>query len=324
MNEALRLLRKVVRRWGYDLKRSEQFVLRPVKGLDQIDSVQALKRVREVFDNTDERKETDLDRVIVYLRTCLRPNRNRDTRRRLTGVSNEENALRCLRSTITAINRFVDRMGQDQISIVVLDDHSDPNMKEHLQSVVASARCKSDFRTTHIQGQGPSLHEQFSDSRDRNALVYFCEDDYLHEADALIEMWEFYRQVYGATSEHCVIYPQEHETLYTSYYPSYILAGAKRRWRTMNDATHTFFTHGHVVDRYWKYFENTKYMGVRDKRHLASERVTTNRLYDHIPGFSPIPPVAVHLQYEELLPPFYDWRPLWDANPLDRPLPPTE
>jgi hypothetical protein len=55
-------------------------------------------------------------------------------------------------------------------------------------------------------------------------------------------------------------------------------------------------------------------MGLKNSklRHLGSERKTTDRLFDHIPGFSPIPAVAVHLQETHCLPPFFDWKELWD------------
>lgn len=120
------------------------------------------------------------------------------------------------------------------------------------------------------------------------------------------------KKIYEQTGSHILIHPQEHELIYSQFnYPSYILLGENRRWRTMSNATHTFFTHGSVVREFWDYFENTKFVGVKEKRHLGSEKKTTDQLFKHIPGFSPIPAVAVHFQTEECLPPFFDWKELW-------------
>lgn len=161
------------------------------------------------------------------------------------------------------------------------------------------------------------MHEHFSFAKDKEALIYFCEDDYLHEKSAISEMVRFYKKVYEQTGSHLLIHPQEHELIYSQYnYPSYILLGENRRWRTISHATHTFFTHSTVVKKYWDYFENTKYMGLKKSkvRHLGSEKKTTDQLFNHIPGFSPIPAIAIHLQTENCLPPFFDWRALWEKT----------
>ena len=126
-------------------------------------------------------------------------------------------------------------------------------------------------------------------------------------------MINFYKDIFEETSTHLLIHPQEHELVYSQInYPSYILEGQNRRWRTISHATHTFFTHSSVVDKHWKYFGNTKYVGHKEKRHLGSEKQTTDKLFNHIPGFSPIPAVAVHLQSKESLPPFFDWECIWN------------
>jgi hypothetical protein len=158
------------------------------------------------------------------------------------------------------------------------------------------------------------LLEQFQLAKELNTVCYFCEDDYLHEPSAIWEMWNFYRQIKDQTAEHLVLHPQECEFMYQTHYPSYVLAGEKRHWRTMNHATHVLFTHSHVVSTYWQYFENTKYVGNPKKRQLGSESRTTNLLFQHIPGFCPIPALAGHAQFQFTLPPCFDWQKIWEDN----------
>ncbi len=201
------------------------------------------------------------------------------------------------------------------ISLTVFDDRSEKAALEIIKLSCEKLKCDWQVVTTKEAGQGASLHEHFSFAKDKDALVYFCEDDYLHEPNAINEMICFYKKAYEHTSTHLLIHPQEHELIYSQYnYPSYILLGENRRWRTISHATHTFFTHSRVVKDYWDCFENTKYMGLKNSklRHLGSEKKTTDRLFNHIPGFSPIPAVAVHLQTKDCLPPFFDWREHWE------------
>ena len=204
------------------------------------------------------------------------------------------------------------------INLVILDDRSDEAALHTIKTLLKTAKFNYKIQQTIETGQGASLHEQFTLGRELNAITYFVEDDFLHEEDGITSAWNFYRQIYNNFKTHSMIHPQEHCTLHSKYYPSYIIASPDRHWRTMRHATHTFLTHSHIVRDYWDYFENTKFVGIKKKRKLGSEAKTTNKVFNHIPGFSPLKPFAVHLQFEGLLPPHYDWKPLWDANKVKR------
>lgn len=315
MNEALRLLRRMVRPLGYDLRKRHQFVFRPVKGLDKLADPAFLETAMARFDREAEGElAANLNRLIIYVRTCVREDRNINRAPRLGGASYEEIVLRCLTSLTRSIAHAVSGAPPGEIEVLVLDDRSDAETIGKMKAVLENLPVPWSFQTTREKGQGNSLLEQFSRGRQEDALVYFCEDDYLHEPTAIEDMWNFYRIVAKATGGHCVLHPQEHKDLYEAYFPSYLVAAANRRWRTMANATHVLFTHGQVVDQHWDCFKNTKYMGVKGKAQRGSEHVTTNRLFERMPGFSPIPPAAIHFQGEDLVPPFYDWRAKWEAN----------
>ncbi len=233
---------------------------------------------------------------------------------RLTGDDVAENAYRCLRSLTSAI-RYAHGHAKDlKINITLMDDRSDSDILKNMGNILSESGIPLTVLQTSEAGQGASLRETFEKGRGLDALTYFVEEDYLHEDDAILCLWRFYKDMAGAIGSHLVLYPQEHPELYSNHYPSYIVAGHDRHWRTMRNATHTFLTHGKVVETYWPLFENTKFVGIKKHRRKGSEDRTTNRLFEHIPGFSPLKPCAVHLQYEELLPPFYDCHPLWDKN----------
>jgi hypothetical protein len=315
MNEILRIFKRTFKLFGYDLKKAGKFTLLPLQNQPDIH----LKTVYNAFDQAKSpRKATsssNLDKLLVIIRTCLRSNRNIDKRPRFTGASTQETIYRCLRSTIRSINEAYQDKNNRQLEVIILDDHSDEAYLLKIKELCQKLQCPWRVQTTRQTGQGNSLLEQFELTKSLNTLCYFCEDDYLHEPSAIAEMWNFYRQMYDQTSgAHLVIHPQECEFLYQTHYPSYIMAGERRHWRTMNHATHVLFTHSHVVKSYWHYFENTKYVGDLKKRQLGSESKTTNLLFKHIPGFCPIPAVAGHAQFELTLPPCFDWQKIWEDN----------
>ena len=315
MNEVLRLLDKLLKKQGYAIKKHLQYNLLPLKNFDGFSDQ---KLTYESLNIANKELSENVNKLEVYLRTCINDKRAKGKRSELTGVSLEQHLLSCINSLFVSINHAVEN--NLNVSLTIFDDRSDDKVMKKMEQLCSKLGCSWKIVTTKETGQGPSLHEHFSYAKEKDSLIYFCEDDYLHEEDAINEMVSFYKDVYERTGTHLVIHPQEHELIYSQYnYPSYVLLGKNRRWRTMSHQTHTFFTHSLMVDKYRKYFENTKYMGLKDSklRHLASEKKTTDLLFKHVPGFSPIPAVAIHFQTAECLPPFYDWKSLWQKTKLD-------
>ena len=309
MNEVLRILDKLIKKQGYAIKKHPEYNLLPLKNYGFDDQ----KKIYNSFNSNNNNLEgsDNIDRLEVCLRTCINDKRAKSKRSELTNVDLEEHLLKCINSLFISINEAIDQ--GLEISLTVFDDRSNVETLDKIKRLCKAVNCNWQIVTTDKTGQGESLHQHFSSAKDKNALFYFCEDDYLHEAGAIQEMMVFYKKIYSQTTEHILIHPQEHEMIYSEInYPSYILLGENRRWRTMSNATHTFFTHSSVVKKYWDYFENTKYVGVKEKRHLGSEKKTTDKLFNHIHGFSPIPAVAIHFQSKDCLPPFFDWKGLWD------------
>jgi hypothetical protein len=319
MNDFLRLLRTLLRRHGYDIKRYYEYNLLPVKHQEDINQLARLSEAVAQDHHPDNGEEFDLNRLHICLRTCLRDQQKGENKpTNPTGADRGEVVLRCMNSLISSINHAIQCEHGMEITLTVFDDHSDTEYRTKIADLCRLVNCVSEMRTTQENGQGASLIEQFEFARGKHGLFYFCEDDYLHDETALAEMYRFYTQIYRICGTHLVIHPQEHEFLYIkAIYPSYLLLGDHRHWRTISHATHVLFTHSDVVRKYWQYFENTRHVGDVKKRRLGSEAKTTNLLFDHIPGFAPIPALAAHIQTENCLPPFFDWRALWDKNSLD-------
>lgn len=312
MNDALRFLAKILRKYGYDIKKHYQYNLLPISNLDTFGSVATLYNSANKSVGNDE---SSMDNLFICLRTCLRNNANKARPPEITGTGHDELVYRCINSLINSINHAVKNNKQMSVNLFVFDDHSDSEYIRKIEKICSTSESDWEIKTTRNTGQGNSLYEQFEFAKTRNGLCYFCEDDYLHEESAISEMLRFYQQVFEKCNTHLVIHPQEHEFLYTRYvYPSYILLGENRHWRTISHATHTLFTHSMLVSSYWEYFENTRFVGDKKNRRLGVESRTTNYLFERVPGFAPIPALAAHMQTPGSLPPFFDWQLLWEKN----------
>lgn len=316
MNDGLRLLAKILRRYGYDIKKYYQYNLLPIANQADFNNASILHDASSACTVPDHEEFKNL---YICLRTCLRSDNWKKTHAPdFASVDRNELVLRCVSSLIDSINHALTNHIEATIELHVLDDRSDREHLTSLEKICRRSACKWEIKTTRETGQGGSLLEQFEYAREKDALVYFCEDDYLHEQSAILEMYHFYRQIHDICGTHLVIHPQEHEFLYSRYiYPSYLLLGERRHWRTISHATHTLFMHSSTVRKYWEYFENTRYVGNKKKRRQGVESRTTNNLFDHLPGFAPIPALAAHMQTKKGLPPFFNWRVIWDQSRPD-------
>jgi hypothetical protein len=312
MNDLLKILSRSLEPFGYRIRPSRGLNFLKVRGLETGLENPELGAASKSMTMTPP--EGNLDSLTVILRTCLRDNRRRHEDDIPRGTTMNESAIRCLHSLVSSINHARDMAPDFPIKLLILDDRSDGHYMRQIKERTALLQAPVEIRTTEQTGQGNSLYQAFSEGRGRDNLVYFVEDDYLHELDGIFRLCEFYRSIAQRTGSHAVLYPQEHPTMYNNHYPSYIVMGADRHWRSMRHATHTFLTHGKVVGTYWRYFENTKYVGHPKKRQRGSEAKTTNKLLQHICGYSPLRPCAVHFQGIGLLPPLYNWKPLWERN----------
>ena len=312
MNEFLRLLdRFVVRPQGYRLRRWEQVTLQPLQKLMSHDEAEALRAVETMFDG--EVPAPAPGRLHVYLRACLRQSRNTRPHDIVPDRPLEQVILGCVASLVRAVNHAAVHSGVADIRVTAADDHSDPASLARLEQVLSGLTVPWSLETPDATGSGPTMLRQFTATAGEDGLVYYVEDDYLHEETAVTEMVRFYAGLRKATGGEVILHPQEQACLFSRPYPAFILCGEHRRWRTTSHMSHTLMLHGTVVRDHWECFENTKYMGTR-KRRLGSERRTTNRLFRTIPGFCPMPALAAHFQSPDTVPPFFDWRPLWSAN----------
>ena len=313
MNEFLRLIQKSLRPFGYDIRKRGTYNLLPFRSMEKFPDLDTVRGDLEYNGGGERKAAGNLDTLKIIMRTCVRDDRNVKAHHQLTSATLEETVMRCMASVVRSINHALEQAEKPVLSLIILDDHSDEIYITKMRGILAPLSCPWSIETTAVRGQGASLHEQFTRARGDDALYYFCEDDYLHEESAVHEMWAFYKQVYAFTHRHLALHPQESESLYgAAHYPSYLILSPTRHWRTTSHATHVLFTHGFVLRDYWDCFENTKFVGNKKKRRLGSESRTTNRLFDRMPCFVPIPALAGHLQVQTSLPPFFDWRKLWD------------
>lgn len=223
--------------------------------------------------------------------------------------------LKCLTSILYAV------VGREaSTKITVIDDASSEECVKSIQNLLSTYKHPSELIVRKERNYNEATLEYFERARDSDkTLVYCVEDDYLHFPNAISEMEYFYKhafqQFYG--TKDIVLHPFDDPDNYLSKYmdKSYIVQYGSRHWRTNYYTTCTFFTTPGVINRGWEHFEN--FANNYRKDASINENTTINNVWrgDRIQLFTPMPSLALHMQFESNRDKLIDWKHLWNIIP---------
>ncbi len=142
-------------------------------------------------------------------------------------------------------------------------------------------------------------------------LLYFVEDDYLHDDDALIEMVYSYQRISSQLNDEIVLCPADYPYLYVNTEHTQNLIGYKKHWRKINQSLCTYLISKMTLKKYWKYYEDM-FLNNYDPYEMP-----LHELYKNINCFSPMPSLSIHLTNINSiygLSPLKDWLKIWEKN----------
>lgn len=238
--------------------------------------------------------------------------------KRYCGADKPEVLRRCTASLVDSLNYAKETLRDMEIELQVFDDHSDEQSLAYLQQSLSKARFP--VRLEHLETRGimPSILKCYEYGREWvKDWVYFVQDDYLYEENAIHDMMLAINQFSANTNSPASIYPFNDPYKYepvNTVIQSHLVRSQGRHWKTHIHTASCFMTHKLVIEKEWDLFEK---MG-KDKVHGKMEEESINRLF-YERGyylFVPIPSLALHMQYSTEEDPLYDWRPLWDKYAL--------
>jgi len=250
----------------------------------------------------------------VILRTCDHADVHVDWRVRYANIPKPDLIKGCVQSLINSCK------GIDDLNIIILDDHSSDKTLEWLNKALSDSELSYQIINLENKGYNNSAHEQWKLCRDSKAdLVYSIEDDYLHCTTAIKEMIDSY-QLFCNKLKHdnIVLYPFDEPSEYNP--PSrndFIVHGSNRHWRTGIYTTQVLFCKPKLFKEYWDLFEtlalkyNGDYLNPREEHYEESNTIW--KLWNEGPiiRFNPIPSLALHMQFEQQMDPFIDWKQWW-------------
>ena len=238
-----------------------------------------------------------------------------------------EYTLRSLNSLLNSVQKAKVQLQNINLKLTIVDDNSDKTTVEKMNLLSSKKEIalniinlnQNEFDGKIINEDNPetfgnlaSLLKCFLIAKDEaEDLIFFVEDDYLHQDSMIEEMLMTYERLTSQLNKEIVLCPSDYPYLYTTDRKTNVLIGSHRHWQLIDKTLCTFLTSKIILNQYWENFvKNCK------KRHDPFEKYL-NEIYKEEYCLAPIPSLSVHftnINSSYGIAPYINIKKLWDQN----------
>ena len=323
---------KICRILGYEIiDQSNFFVPTQRKDLGDNLNIQGKKSINLPLGETKISRKVKA--LTVIFRSCTNVNMLTQNKKRLFDKEKSEYTFRSLNSIILSLNDAKIKFPKIQFDIIIIDHNSKKddllqidqqlakssikysiislNLNEFTDNI-KKINSKNENVTLNQMSNMSNIHKSLLIAKDQcKDLIYFVEDDYLHEKDAFLEMIYTYERISSQTKSELILCPTDYPYLYSKINSTKIFLGSKKHWRVVDETLCTFLTSKLMLQKYWN-----KFISMCQFEHYPFEQ-PLHDIYKIEYCLSPIPSLAVHCTNINSifgLSPAVDWKRIWDEN----------
>ena len=323
---------KICRILGYEIiDQSSFYVPTQKKSLDENLNIQGKKSITLPLGETKVLRKVKA--LTVIYRSCTNINMLTQNKKRLFDKEKSEYTFRSLNSIISSLNQAKKSFPQIEFDVVVIDYNSKKNdvdqMKKQLnksyfnnsiislninefKDKIKKVNAENKDVTENQVSNMSNIHKSLLIAKKQcNDLVYFVEDDYLHQKDAISEMIFTYERIASQTNRELILCPTDYPYLYTKIDSTNIFLGSTKHWRVVGETLCTFLTSSNILQKHWD-----KFISMCQFEHKPFEQ-PLHDIYKLEYCLSPIPSLALHCTNVNSiygLSPTMNWKKIWEEN----------
>ena len=327
-----KLFIKICRIFGYEIiDQSNFYVPTQEKKLDENLNIQGKKSITLPLGET--RISRKVSALTVIFRSCTSVNMLTQNKKRLFDKNKSEYTFRSLNSIIKSLNQAKAALPKIEFDIIVIDHNSEKNDIEQMKKQLDKSNLKNSIISLNVNefvnniksinarnekvtenqiSNMSNIHKSLLVAKDQcNDLVYFVEDDYLHQLDSIYEMIFTYERISSQMNRELFICPTDYPYLYTKADTTNIFLGSSKHWRKVEETLCTFLTSKIILQKYWK-----KFISMCQFEHYPFEQ-PLHDIYKCEYCLSPIPSLALHFTNINSvfgLSPNVNWKKIWEEN----------
>ena len=322
---------KLCRLFGYEIIDQNTFsVPTQNKSLNESLSKQGIKSINLPLGEVQvTRKVKSLD---ILIRSCASVGMLTQSKQRIFEREKIEYSLRSINSIIRSSKFAKELMPNLTINLTVIDHNSGEQNLKKIQNLldnsnlnhnlinldlsefdnrIKKTNAKNENVTPNQLSNMSNIYKSLDLSKKLDDLIYFVEDDYIHELNSISEMILTYERIASQISNELILCPTDYPYLYTKTENTNIFLGEKSHWRKINETLCTFLTSKQIVEKHW-----AKLISMCEFEHYPFES-PLHEIYKEELCLSPIPSIAIHCTNINSiygLSPNKDWKKIWEDN----------
>jgi len=332
-NPLKKLFIKICRFMGYEIIDQNNFYIPTSnKGLSETLSKPGVKSINIPLGEVKiSRKVKSLN---VIIRTCASVGMLTQSKNRIFEKDKIEYTLRSINSILKSVDSAKKNYTNINIQITVIDHNSGDVNLGKIKNLLKSFTIKQDIISLDLAefdqkiekinqkkktvtlnqiSNMTNIYKSLTLAKGFEDLVYFVEDDYIHELNSINEMLFAYERIASQTNQELILCPADYPYLYTHAESTKIFLGEKYHWRKINETLCTFLTSKKILDQHWK-----KFISMCELEHYPFES-PLHEIYKEVLCISPLPSLAIHCTNVNSiygLSPNKNWKKLWEENEI--------
>ena len=266
----------------------------------------------------------------IIFRFCTKVKILNQNKERIFGKEKYEYTLRSLNSILKSIQIAKNNFKYLDIKITAIDVGSEEIYVEKIKDMIKNYNINFEYIKLEINELKDFVDQNISEDQKsmmsnvykslevgKNGnydLLYFVEDDYVHEKDCLNEMLFTYEKFASLIKDELILCPSDFPYLYNKFESTQIILGNKRHWRVVEETLVTFLTSKKLLLKHWDTF-----ISMSEINHNPFEK-PLHEIYSKQYCLSPVPSLAMHCANINSIygiSPIMDWKRLWDENEVN-------
>ena len=323
---------KICRIFGYEIIDQNNFYVPTLnKSLNENLNVQGKKSITLPLGEVKVSRQVKA--LTVIYRSCTNVNMLTQNKKRLFEKKKSEYTFRSLNSLISSLKLAKKSIREIEFDIVIVDYNSEKSdldqlndqlNKSHFKNSIVSldvnefknkiekVNAKKENVTNNQISNMSNIYKSLLIAKNQcKDLVYFVEDDYLHQQEAIREMIFTYERISSQIKQELFLCPADYPYLYTKLNPTNVFLGSSKHWRRVDETLCTFLTSTKMLEKYWD-----KFTSMCSFEHYPFEQ-PLHDIYRSEYCLSPIPSLAIHCTNVNSvfgLSPNINWKKIWDEN----------
>jgi len=270
--------------------------------------------------------------LTIIFRSCTNVNMLTQNKKRLFDFKKSEYTFRSLNSIIKSLKHAKTIFTNIEFNVVVIDHNSKKDDVYQIKSQLSNSKLKNSFITLDVNNfinninkinekkenvtqnqisNMSNIHKSLQVAKEYKDLIYFVEDDYIHEQDAIEEMIFSYERISSQLNRELILCPADYPYLYNKISSTSVFLGSKKHWRKVDETLCTLLTSREIVDKYWD-----KLVSMCQFEHYPFEK-PLHEIYKYEFCLSPIPSLAIHCTNVNSIfgiSPNVNWGKIWEEN----------